>query len=193
MPIIYSPKILSHVKIVLLIYGLPGSGKTTLSRHIQCLMPTTSVLWFNADKVRSTLSKDLGFKAEDRIEQARRMGCLASLALDASDDVRIAMVDFVNPNNETYAMFQNNLNRPDGTPRMTDTHRVPESVVDSVSYPMFSVWMNTIKPEDSRFRDTSKLFESQRAADHVVDRYLSTSEEFDVEAQTILKRIVHGD
>ena len=57
----------------ILIMGLPGSGKTTLTRE---LAPLINAVIFNADEVRANLNRDLGFSIEDRIEQARRMGWL---------------------------------------------------------------------------------------------------------------------
>src|SRR5439155_21779807 len=60
-----------HRKI--LIMGLPGAGKTTLSK---VLAPRLNGVHFNADEVRANINKDLGFSEDDRIEHARRMGWL---------------------------------------------------------------------------------------------------------------------
>ena len=146
-------------------------------------------LWFNADKVRSTLSKDLGFKAEDRVEQARRMACLASLALEASPArTKFCFVDFVNPNNDTYSMFKANLQLPDGTPRKSDSNRVP-AVVSESEYPVFSVFMNTIKPDQSRFVDTAQMFDGNREADFVVNSYVETEEGWAELAEEVVFRL----
>ena len=42
----------------ILIMGLPGAGKTTLARE---LAPLLRAVLFNADEVRKTLNRDLGF------------------------------------------------------------------------------------------------------------------------------------
>ena len=55
----------------ILIMGLPGAGKTTLSKF---LAPRLNAVHFNADEVRANLNKDLGFAEADRIERTRRMG-----------------------------------------------------------------------------------------------------------------------
>src|SRR5256885_17232182 len=51
--------------------GLPGAGKTTLSK---ALAPRLNAVHFNADDVRANVKKDLGFSEADRIDHARRMG-----------------------------------------------------------------------------------------------------------------------
>jgi adenylylsulfate kinase len=84
---------------IIQIIGLPGSGKTTLSK---ALMEHTDAIHLNADEVRADLNKDLGFTPEDRKEQARRMGALARL-LHAQG--RTVIVDFVCPTYETRRLF----------------------------------------------------------------------------------------
>jgi adenylate kinase family enzyme len=85
--------------VIIQIIGLPGSGKTTLSK---ALMEHTDAIHLNADEVRADLNKDLGFTPEDRKEQARRMGALARL-LHAQG--RTVIVDFVCPTYETRRLF----------------------------------------------------------------------------------------
>jgi adenylylsulfate kinase len=83
----------------ILVMGLPGAGKTTLSR---VLAPMLRAVWFNADEIRANINKDLGFSEEDRIEQARRMGWLCDQVAQAGLP---AMADFVCPTAETRAAF----------------------------------------------------------------------------------------
>ena len=58
---------------IILIMGLPGSGKTTLAKE---LVPLLDAKWLNADKIRTEYN-DWDFSAEGRVRQANRMSNLA--------------------------------------------------------------------------------------------------------------------
>ncbi len=84
----------------ILIMGLPGSGKTTLAKE---LAPLLKAVHWNADEVRATVNKDLGFSMADRIMQAERMGWLCDRVTAAG---HAAVADFVCPTKETRAAFR---------------------------------------------------------------------------------------
>ena len=83
----------------ILIFGLPGSGKTTLAKDLKERL--RAVHW-NADAVRANINKDLGFTDADRIEQATRMGWLCDQVVAAG---HWAIADFVCPTPDTRAAF----------------------------------------------------------------------------------------
>jgi cytidyltransferase-like protein len=83
----------------ILIMGLPGAGKTTLTT---ALAPLLNAVVFNADAVRENLSRDLRFTHEDRIEHARRMGWMCDRVLEAGGT---AIADFICPTPDTRAAF----------------------------------------------------------------------------------------
>jgi adenylylsulfate kinase len=83
----------------ILIMGLPGSGKTTLARHLALKI---QAVHFNADEVRSQINRDLTFSLEDRIEHARRMGWLCDRVTQAG---HWALADFVCPTVQTRQAF----------------------------------------------------------------------------------------
>jgi adenylylsulfate kinase len=62
----------------ILIFGLPGAGKTTLAKHIQALLLACnkSVYHLNADEVRKN-ANDWDFSLEGRLRQGERMATLA--------------------------------------------------------------------------------------------------------------------
>jgi hypothetical protein len=83
----------------ILIMGLPGAGKTTLTA---ALAPLLNAVVFNADAVRANLSRDLSFNHSDRIEHARRMGWMCDRVVEAGGTV---IADFICPTEETRAAF----------------------------------------------------------------------------------------
>jgi adenylylsulfate kinase len=85
----------------ILIMGLPGAGKTTLSR---ALAPRLNAVQFNADDVRANINKDLGFSEPDRIEHARRMGWLCDCVVSVGC---YAIADFICPTPATRKAFMN--------------------------------------------------------------------------------------
>lgn len=82
----------------ILIMGLPGSGKTTLS---QALRKEINAIHLNADEIRRTF-KDWDFSLEGRIRQSDRMRSISE-ALNAEGYNTIA--DFVCPTKETRKAF----------------------------------------------------------------------------------------
>ncbi len=75
---------------IILIMGLPGSGKTTLAKK---LIPLFNAVWLNADKVREE-ANDWDFTIQGRDRQANRMRLLA---YQATSQNRNVIADFVCP------------------------------------------------------------------------------------------------
>lgn len=78
-------KLLKQRGCVVWITGLSGSGKSTLActlgRELHGRGKLSYIL--DGDNLRHGLNKDLGFKAEDRVENIRRVGEVAKLFADA--------------------------------------------------------------------------------------------------------------
>lgn len=83
----------------ILVMGLPGSGKTTLSKVLAMKL---NAVHFNADEIRKEINKDLKFSIEDRIEQSRRMKVLCDIVVRSG---HYAIADFVCPTKESQEAF----------------------------------------------------------------------------------------
>jgi adenylylsulfate kinase len=82
----------------ILIFGLPGSGKSTLGKPLANLL---SGVWINADEVRGRYD-DWDFSPEGRMRQAQRMRHLSDGVVMAG---KIAIADFVCPTEKARQEF----------------------------------------------------------------------------------------
>lgn len=114
-----------------LVFGLPGSGKSTLSEP---LAEQVEGVWINADAVREKYN-DWDFSDEGRLRQAARMRHLADGVSMAG---KIAIADFVCPFQiardefePDYVIWMNTIQEG----RFEDTNKVFEAPdVDGVNY-----------------------------------------------------------
>ncbi len=76
--------------------GLSGSGKSTVAGALTALLTARGVLTYtlDGDNLRHGLNGDLGFSAEDRTENVRRVGEVARLFADAGV---VALVPLISP------------------------------------------------------------------------------------------------
>ena len=76
--------------------GLSGSGKSTIASAVAVALTERGVLVYtlDGDNLRHGLNGDLGFSAEDRAENVRRVGEVARLFADAG---AVALVPLISP------------------------------------------------------------------------------------------------
>jgi len=85
-----------HRSVVIWFTGLSGSGKSTLSQAVEAVLFERGCHTYtlDGDNIRHGLNKDLGFSAEDRHENIRRIGEAAKLFADAG---LVVMTAFISP------------------------------------------------------------------------------------------------
>ena len=83
---------------IILIMGLPGSGKTTLANE---LAPLLNAKRLNADEVRKD-ANDWDFSEEGRKRQSKRM---AEFAIKLKNEGNFVVADFICPTPEARRLF----------------------------------------------------------------------------------------
>ena len=83
---------------IILIMGLPGSGKTTLANELSSMIKAKRI---NADEVRKE-ANDWDFSEEGRKRQAKRMADFANKLKEEGD---LVIADFICPTPEARSLF----------------------------------------------------------------------------------------
>lgn len=85
-----------HKSAIIWFTGLSGSGKSSLSQKVEEILFHMNIHTYilDGDNIRTGLNKDLGFSAEDREENIRRIGEVAKLFVDAGI---IVLTAFISP------------------------------------------------------------------------------------------------
>ena len=78
------------MRTVIWLTGLPGSGKTTVAQLIQARRPEVQVI--DGEEIRKGLWPELGYDRDARIENAMRIGSLASMLASQGANVVVATV-----------------------------------------------------------------------------------------------------
>ncbi|MEP5763236.1 MAG: adenylyl-sulfate kinase [Halieaceae bacterium] len=89
-------KLLGHKGATLWFTGLSGSGKSTVAVELEGTLHEMGIVSYrlDGDNVRMGINKNLGFSAEDRTENIRRIGEVAKLFVDSG---MMALSSFISP------------------------------------------------------------------------------------------------
>ena len=129
--------------VVLWMTGLSGSGKSTIANAVEQKLFENNYHTFllDGDNVRHGLNKDLGFSAEDRHENVRRVSEVARLFSDAGF---ISLVPLISPYNKDREMAR--------------------KVHESAGIPFFEVFLNATV-DVCEERDPKGLYAKARAGE----------------------------
>ncbi|KAF8398579.1 hypothetical protein HHK36_017510 [Tetracentron sinense] len=141
-------KLLNQKGCVVWITGLSGAGKSTLACSVGRELHTRGKLSYilDGDNLRHGLNKDLGFKAEDRVENIRRVGEVGKLFADAG---LICIASLISPYRRDRDACRSML---------TDSNFIEARLFGDASY----VFMN-IPLEVCEKRDAKGLYKLARA------------------------------
>ncbi|MCK9905346.1 adenylyl-sulfate kinase, partial [Frankia sp. Cpl3] len=83
-----------HKSAILWFTGLSGAGKSTLANALEKQLHELGIHTYllDGDNIRQGINRDLGFSAEDRTENIRRIGEVARLFVDAGVLVLTAFI-----------------------------------------------------------------------------------------------------
>lgn len=92
--------------------GLSGSGKSTIAIALERELHKRGLLCriLDGDNIRSGINNNLGFSAEDRIENIRRIAEVGKLFVDTGI---ITIAAFISPNNELREMASSIIGKDD--------------------------------------------------------------------------------
>lgn len=92
--------------------GLSGSGKSSIARELERRLVDEGIqaYWLDGDNIRHGLNSDLGFSAEDRDENIRRIGEVAKLFVEAG---MVTLASFISPYRETRASVREKMGEGD--------------------------------------------------------------------------------
>ena len=89
-------KLHKHKAFLIWFTGLSGSGKSTIANSLENELHTRNISTYSldGDNIRQGINKDLGFSAEHRTENIRRIAEVAHLFVDAG---LVTIASFVSP------------------------------------------------------------------------------------------------
>ena len=151
----------------ILIFGLPGSGKTWLARRL--VDNIYNCAWFNADVIRSA-ANDWDFSPEGRSRQANRMKTYADFEVSNG---RSVICDFVAPTESSRLSFNPDYLIWLDTIKEGRVVKNKKEELESAKDLPFEV--ESLEKSDA-FKDTTRMFEPPNNANKTIKSFLSDEE-----------------
>lgn len=168
---------------VLWFTGLSASGKSTIAVELEGILLTQgkAVYRLDGDNIRHGLNRDLGFSAEDRRENIRRIAEVAALFRDAG---LITLVSFISPYRESREFARSCIGK-----RYFREIYVKADIETCVQRDPKGLYKKALAGEIKDFTGISAPYEEPEEADLVINTMDKTLEESTVLVLRMLNNI----
>lgn len=148
---------------VVLLTGLSGSGKSTVSNALDCFLYEKGYTTYSldGDNIRMGINGDLGFSPEDRTENLRRIAEVAKLFVDAGI---IVLCSFIAPTRKDREMIKTIV----GVDNFIEVY-VKASLGTCIKRDPKGLYVKALKGEIKEFTGVSAPYEIPENPYHVVD------------------------
>lgn len=165
--------------------GLSASGKSTIAYALERKLTDAGHLAFtlDGDNIRHGLNRDLGFSAEDRTENIRRVAEVAGLFADAG---ALTLVSFISP----YAALRENARNIIGTERFLEIF-VDAPLETCAARDPKGLYVKALAGEIPAFTGVNDPYEKPEKPDLRIDTATMTVETAVEALMTLLRRRRH--
>lgn len=156
-------RLINQKGLVIWFTGLSGSGKSTIAVELEkeLIQAGKLVYRLDGDNIRHGLCSDLGFSAEDRIENIRRIMEVAQLFKDAGI---ITLVSFISPLESMRELARANI----GKDAFTEVY-VKASIETCIKRDPKGMYKKALAGQIQDFTGISSAYEEPKNPDIVMD------------------------
>lgn len=175
-------QLFGHQSAVIWFTGFSGSGKSTVANALEQALAAQGkhTYLLDGDNVRHGLCADLGFSAQDRTENLRRVGAVAGLMVDAG---LLVLSAFISPYRSQRELVKSLI--PPG--KFIEVHiATPLEVCEQRD--VKGLYKKARAGEISHFTGISDPYEAPEAADLVLDTSVTSLEDSVQQLLALLKR-----
>ena len=171
-----------HKSAVIWFTGLSGSGKSTVANALEQTLVAQGkhTYLLDGDNVRHGLCADLGFSAEDRTENLRRVGAVAGLMVDAG---LLVLSAFISPYRNQRELVKSFI----APEKFIEVHiATPLEVCEQRD--VKGLYKKARAGQISQFTGISDPYEAPEAADLVLDTSVTSLEDSVQQLLALLKQ-----
>ena len=178
--------VLGQRPMVLWFTGLSGSGKSTVAKLVEQALHRAGrhTYSLDGDNLRHGLNRDLGFTAQDRVENIRRVGEVARLMVDAG---LIVLASFISPFRAERQMVRDMLGAGEFVEIFVDT---PLEVC--AARDVKGLYARALRGEIANFTGVSSPYEAPEAPDLLLDGARGAPDALAREVVVVVERFQAG-